>query len=59
MVGIIKKLPYNEQLKLGKILQKEAKQKADYDKVLTHFASESVLAQDWELPEEGEAWKDL
>ena len=29
------------------------------DPILTHFASESVLAKDWSTPEEDEAWKDL
>ena len=29
------------------------------DRILTHFASESVLAKDWLTPEEDEAWKDL
>lgn len=29
------------------------------DKVLTHIASESSLAKDWDLKEEDEAWKDL
>ncbi len=29
------------------------------DQVQTHFASESVLAKDWLLQEEDEAWKDL
>lgn len=29
------------------------------DVSLTHFASESVLANDWLKPEEDEAWKNL
>ncbi len=29
------------------------------DKVLTHLASEKVLSQDWDSPEEDEAWKNL
>jgi len=29
------------------------------DKILTHFASESVLAKDWLTPEEDAAWQDL
>jgi len=29
------------------------------DRILTHFASQSVLAKDWLTPEEDEAWKDL
>ena len=59
VVGIIKQLPYNEKLKLTKVLEKETKQKPESDKTLTHFASEKVLAKDWLLAEENEAWKDL
>ncbi len=55
VVDIIKQLPYSEKLKLSEILKRETKQ----DKVLTHLASEKVLAKDWMLPEEDEAWKDL
>ena len=29
------------------------------DRILTHFASQHVLAKDWLTPEEDEAWKDL
>ena len=29
------------------------------DRILTHFASQSVLAKDWLTPEEDEFWKDL
>ena len=29
------------------------------DGVSTHLASESVLAKDWNTPQEDEAWKDL
>ena len=29
------------------------------DRILTHFASQSVLAKDWLTPEEDEIWKDL
>jgi translation initiation factor 2B subunit (eIF-2B alpha/beta/delta family) len=32
---------------------------ADGEKILTHCASEKVLAKDWLLREEDEAWKDL
>ncbi len=55
VVDIIKQLSYSEKLKLSEILKRETKQ----DKVLTHLASEKVLAKDWMLPEEDEAWKDL
>jgi hypothetical protein len=59
IVDIIKQLPYNEKLKLSEVLKKETKQKQENDKILTHFASENVLAKDWLLPLEEEAWKDL
>lgn len=59
VVEIIRQLPYREKLKLSEVLKKETKQKQADDKVLTHFASEKVLAKDWLLPEEDEAWKDL
>jgi hypothetical protein len=29
------------------------------DRILTHFASQSVLAKDWLTTEEDEFWKDL
>lgn len=59
VVDIIKQLPYNEKLKLSEILKKETKQNIKNDNILTHFASENVLADEWLLPEEDEAWKDL
>ncbi len=59
VVDLVRQLPYNEKLKLSELLEKETKQKPQNDKVLTHFASEKVLAKDWLLPEEDEAWKDL
>ncbi len=59
IIEIVKQLPYEEKLKLGKYLQKEAKQKQGNDKIVTHIASENVLAKDWLSPEEDEAWKDL
>ena len=59
VVDIIKQLPYSEKLKLSEVLKKETKQKLENDTIITHFASEKVLAKDWLLPEEDEAWKDL
>jgi len=35
------------------------KQKKSVEKIETHFASETVLAKEWNTPEEDEAWKDL
>ncbi len=60
IVDLVMQLPYNEKLKLSEVLKKETtKQKKKNDNILTHFASEKVLANDWLLPEEDEAWKDL
>ncbi len=59
VVDLVKQLPYKEKLRLTEVLKKETKQMPENDKVLTHFASEKVLAKDWMLPEEDEAWKDL
>lgn len=59
VLEIVKKLPYKEKLKLTAVLNNEIKQQHGSDKILTHLASEKVLAKDWLLPEEDEAWKDL
>ncbi len=59
VVDLVRQLPYNEKLKLTEVLKKETKQKSELDKVLTHFASEKVLAKDWLSVEEDEIWKDL
>jgi hypothetical protein len=59
VVDLVKQLSYKEKLKLTEVLKKETKQMPENDKVLTHYASEKVLANDWLLPEEEEAWKDL
>ena len=59
VVDLVRQLPYKEKLKLSEVLKKEMKQKPDNDNILTYFASEKVLAKDWLLPEEEEAWKDL
>ena len=59
LVDLIRQLPYKEKLRLTEVLKKETKQEPENDKILTHFASEKVLAKDWLLPEEDEAWKDL
>jgi hypothetical protein len=57
VVDIVKQLPEDDKTKLKEILKKETKEKND--PVETHLASEKVLAKDWLLPEEDEAWKDL
>lgn len=59
IVDIIKQLPYNEKIRLTKVLIKDTKQQPENDMVLTHFASENVLAKDWLSTEEDIAWKDL
>lgn len=59
VIDLVRQLPYKEKLKLSEVLKKETKQKTDNDNILTYFASEKVLAKDWLLPEEDEAWKDL
>lgn len=59
VVDLVRQLPYKEKLKLSEVLKKETEQKTDNDNILTYFASEKVLAKDWLLPEEDEAWKDL
>ncbi|WP_291855209.1 hypothetical protein [Marinilabilia sp.] len=59
VVDLVRQLPYNEKLKLREVLKKETMQKTENNNILTHFASESVLAKEWLLPEEDEAWKDL
>jgi hypothetical protein len=43
--------------KLG--AQVEVNPKQNEDRILTHFASQSVLAKDWLTQEEDEFWKDL
>jgi hypothetical protein len=59
VVDLVRQLPDKEKLQLSEILKKEACQESKNDNILTHFASEKVLAKDWLLPEEDEAWKDL
>lgn len=59
LVEAIKQLPRNEKLKLSRILLKETSLEDVNDPVLTYLASEDVLAKDWLLEEEEEAWNDL
>jgi len=59
VVDLVRQLPYKEKLRLTEVLKKETKQTPENNNILTHFASEKVLAKDWLLPEEDEAWKDL
>ena len=56
---MVRPLPLKEKLKLREMLQKETNPMTEKDSILTHMASENVLAKDWLLPQEDEAWKDL
>ena len=59
IVNLVKTLSYTEKLKLAEVIRKETKVKKIFDKIETHITSEKVLAKDWDLPQEDEAWKDL
>ncbi len=59
LVNLVRQLPENEKIKLSELLLKEAKKDMEDDKTYTHNASENVLAEDWLLREEDEAWKNL
>lgn len=59
LVDLVKQLSYREKIELTEVLERETKRLIESEKVLTHLASEKVLAKDWQLPEENEAWKDL
>jgi hypothetical protein len=59
LVELVKQLPYEEKVKLWKVIRRETKTNMENDKVFTHFASEKALAKDWLSPVEDEAWKNL
>ena len=59
IVELIKQLPFKEKEKLRDLLNDDIDLSSEDDKIKTYFASENVLAKDWLLPEEDEAWKDL
>jgi len=59
VVDLVMQLPLSEKIKLSKVLQNETEPKKANDNTQTYFASEKVLAKDWMLMEEEEAWKDL
>jgi len=59
VVDLVKQLPYKEKIKLGEVICKEIRTSIPDDKILTHFASEKTLANDWLSIEEDEAWKNL
>jgi hypothetical protein len=55
---VLRQLPADEKKKLIRLLQEET-QTTEADPVLTHFASEQVLAKDWDTPEEDQVWQHL
>jgi hypothetical protein len=59
VVELVMQLPYEEKIKLWKVIRKEANKNLENDKVLTHYASEKSLSIDWLSPVEDEAWKNL
>jgi len=59
VVDLVKQLPYKEKIKLGEVIRKEIRTSIPDDEILTHFASEKTLANDWLSIEEDEAWKNL
>jgi len=59
VVELVWQLPYLEKVKLNEMLKNETMQVSENDNILTHLASEKVLAKDWLLKDEEEAWKDL
>ena len=59
IIEIIRQLPAKEKRKLFEVLKNEKNKYPDNDEVITHIASEDVLAKDWLSPTEDEAWKDL
>ncbi len=58
VVDLVKQLPYKEKMMHGEVIRKETRT-IPCDKILTHFASEKTLANDWLIVEEDEAWKNL
>ena len=59
LVELVKQLPFEEKVKLWKVIRKETKTNIENDKVFTHFANEKALAKDWLSPVEDDAWKNL
>jgi hypothetical protein len=52
----LQQLSATEKQKIVSFLLKE---KIEQDAIMTHFASEKILAKDWLSPEEDAAWADL
>lgn len=58
LVVMLRQLPASEKMKLLLMLEEDL-QAPENDRVLTHLASEQVLAKDWHSPEEDQAWQHL
>lgn len=58
LINLIKQLSAQDRLKLEKYLRRETSTIGE-DKIVTHIASESVLANDWLSLEEDQAWENL
>ena len=58
VVQLVRQLSGNEKQKLISILEND-KGEYDNDPVMTHFASQNVLAKGWLSPQEDQAWQDL
>lgn len=56
LIDLLQQLPSIEKQKIFSFLLKD---KIEQDAVMTHFASETILAKDWLSPEENAAWEDL
>lgn len=56
---ISKKINHLSDKKLSSLMQFIETLEQDVSEIKTHFASESVLAKEWNTKEEDEAWQDL
>lgn len=57
LLEVVQQLSVPDKKKLLSFLIGQQSEKED--NILTHFASENVLAKDWLTETEDEAWKDL
>lgn len=58
LMVLLRQLPASEKKKLILLLEQEM-EVTETDLVLTHQASEQVLARDWNSPKEDQAWQHL
>lgn len=56
LIDFLRQLSSTEKQKIVSFLLKD---KMGQDAVMTHFASETILAKDWLSPEEDAAWENL